>query len=144
MDKFKILMKRFSLFILIAMLVPLNKVLAAAKLEESEPHRLRSLENMFANAMIVVWALTIPYFIFIIFSIGFQWIFAFGDEQKLQELKSRGGRVIASFALMFGGYIVISTIMKLFLFQDPNKCFDSPLGKQVPFFKFFFPEVCEG
>jgi len=110
-----------------------------------EPYRLRSFEDYFSNIMIAVWGLSIPYFIFSIVMVGFKYAFAFGDEQKLSGLKTRGGNLVIGFFLVFGGYFVVRMIMSLMNFNDPGgaNCFSSPLGGQ-PIFQFFFPDVCAG
>lgn len=112
---------------------------------QDEPMRIRDLESMFINTIIAVWVLSIPYFMFVIGSIGAQWMLSGGDEQKLAGLKKRGGNVALSFALVFGGYIVVKLIISLLGLKSPGgtDCFTSPFGGSA-IFQFFFPEACGG
>ena len=112
-------------------------------LKDTAPMRLSAFEDMLANVLIIIWALSIPYFLFTIISIGAKWMISGGDEQKLGVLKTRGGNILLSVGLVFGGYLVIKIIMRLLLFQDPNSCFKSLLPSQTPFFQFFFSEACD-
>lgn len=108
-----------------------------------EPRRLREAESLLANVLVALWALSIPYFIFVIISIGAQWMVSAGDENKLAVIKKRGGNVFLSFALVFGGYLVVRLVMSLVIFRDPNTCFDAAGSlENSPFFQFFFPNAC--
>ncbi len=112
-----------------------------AQLEESEPMRIREVESIFINVLIAIWALSIPYFMFVIGSIGAKWMVSFGDEQKLAALKTRAGNVVLSFVMVFGGFLVVKLVISLLGVKDPNDCFNSPLGGN-PIFQVFFPESC--
>lgn len=116
---------------------------AYAQLEESEPMRIRDIESIFINVIIAIWALSIPYFMFVIGSIGAKWMLSFGDEQKLASLKTRAGNVVLSFAMVFGGFLVVKLVISLLGVKDPrgSDCFQSPLGGN-PIFQIFFPESC--
>jgi len=117
-------------------------VVLAVDIEDTEPLRIRQLESIFMNVLIAIWALSIPYFMFVIGSIGFKWMTSFGDEQKVAALKTRAGNVVLSFAMVFGGFLVVKIIIGLLGFRDPNDCFKSQLGGN-PIFQIFFPEACE-
>lgn len=107
------------------------------------PPRLRDFEWIFGNIVIAIWALSIPFFIFMVLSIGFQYMFSFGDENKTAAIKQKGTRLVVSMVLLFGGYIVIRLVMSLLVFKDPGDCFKTNLSDS-PMFKFFFPGVCTG
>ncbi|MBN2015415.1 hypothetical protein JW766_01145 [Candidatus Dojkabacteria bacterium] len=110
----------------------------------AEPMRLREAESIFVNVIIAIWVLSIPYFMFVVGSIGVQWMLSGGDEQKLTELKTRGKNVVFSFALVFGGYLAVRLVMSLLGLRDPNKCFDAAAGMgDSPVFQFFFPGACD-
>lgn len=113
-----------------------------AQLEESEPMRIREVESIFINVLIAIWALSIPYFMFVIGSIGAKWMLSFGDEQKLAAIKTRAGNVVLSFAMVFGGFLVVKLIISLLGVKDPNDCFQTPLGGN-PIFQVFFPSACD-
>ena len=106
--------------------------------------RIREVESIFINILIAIWALSIPYFMFVIGSIGAQWMMSFGDEQKLASLKTRAGNVVLSFAMVFGGFLVVKLVISLLGVKDPrgSDCFQSPLGGN-PIFQIFFPESCK-
>ncbi|MFC1780496.1 hypothetical protein ACFLY9_02280 [Patescibacteria group bacterium] len=106
-----------------------------------EPLRLQQAESIFVNVIIAAWALSIPFFIFVVISIGGQWMLSAGDEQKLASLKTKGKNVILSFALVFGGYLIVKLVMSLIGLRDPDSCFTSPIGGNA-MFQFFFPEAC--
>ncbi len=112
---------------------------------DAEPMRLREFEDIFIHALIAIWALCIPYFMFVVGSIGFQWMVSGGDEQKLAGLKKRGGNVALSFAMVFGGYLVVRLVISLLGLKSPagEDCFASPFGNSA-IFQFFFPEACSG
>ena len=92
------------------------------------------------------WALSIFYFVFVVIMIGVKWMLSQGDESKLSGIKQRGGNIFLAIFFVFGGYILIRLLMSLLGFNDPSgaKCLNSLLSKQVPFFKFFFPDACSG
>jgi hypothetical protein len=114
----------------------------ALAIDESDPPlRIKQLESIFVNVIIAAWALSIPYFIFVVISIGGQWMLSGGDEQKLASLKTKGKNIIFSFALVFGGYLIVKLVMSLIGLRDPNSCFTSPMGGNA-MFQFFFPEAC--
>ncbi|MBU0975516.1 MAG: hypothetical protein ABIE03_07810 [Patescibacteria group bacterium] len=132
-------------------LVPLTLVLKisgvkAAGTIKDEPYRLQELEVIFIDALLALWALSIPYFIFTVIYIGAQWMLAFGDEQKLAGLKKRGGNVAIAFGLVFGGYIFVRVMIILLALQDPGNCFTTGFDQfdNMAIFKFFFPGVCTG
>jgi hypothetical protein len=109
--------------------------------EEDEPFRIRDFESIVVNILIAIWALSIPYFMFVIISIGASWMLSGGDEQKLGSLKTRAGNVMLSFFLLFGGYLIVKIVISFLGLKDPNDCFKSPLGGS-PIFQFFFKEAC--
>ena len=109
---------------------------------DAAPLHIREAESWVVNGLIAIWSLSILYFIFLVISIGAQWMIAMGDEQKLASLKKRGGNIVLAFFLVFGGYIVVRLLISLLVLQDPNSCFTSPFG-DVATFQFFFPGVCE-
>lgn len=107
---------------------------------ELEPVRVSDFENYFIQALAVIWALTIPYFIFIVISIGASWMTSAGDEAKVAAVKKRAGNFVLSFALVFGGWIVVKLIIDLFGVKQPGPCFSGTITK--PFFQIFFPNIC--
>jgi hypothetical protein len=113
--------------------------------EDAPPLRLQSAETIFINVLIAIWSLSIPYFIFVIIQIGFEWMTSAGDEQKMASLKTRGKNVFFSFGLVFGGYLGVKLLMSLLGLKSPEtsggKCFTSPLDDNA-IFQFFFPEAC--
>lgn len=131
------------IYVAIFFFIAPERVLAAVKVDDA-PNRISQFEDIFANVLVAAWALSVPYFIFIVASIGFRYMFAFGDEQKTGELKKKGGSIFFSFALVFGGYFVVRIVMSLLDFKDPSgvDCFTSAVG-DVPFFEIFFPDVCK-
>lgn len=138
--------KRILLATVVFLFSAQQKVYAAAIDVTTPPHRIKSVEGYVANALVAIWGLSIFYFMLSIAMIGFQYMTAFGDEQKISQAKKKGGNVVIAFVLVFGGYFFVRMIMELVLFQDPNDCFQSPLGGSdpVPIFQFFFPDVCAG
>lgn len=117
-----------------------QKVLADDLATSDQPARLRSAQAMFAKVLTAVWALSILYFIFVIISIGARYMVSAGDENTQAILKKRGGNLVLSFILVFGGYLVVKLIISLLGFKDPGECFGG--GIDTPFFQFFFPELC--
>jgi hypothetical protein len=106
-----------------------------------EPARLSEAQTIVIHALIAVWGLSIFYFIFVVASIGAQWMISMGDEQKLAQLKQRGGNVVIGFAFVFGGYIVVRLVISLLALRSPGDCFSSPFGNNA-IFQFFFPDAC--
>jgi len=109
---------KFLLIIFVSFFTFFNRfssiVFAQNNLTTSDtPPRLRESESVFVTAIVGMWALTIPYFIFNIVYIGFLYMFSFGDEQKAQSVKSRGTNLVVSVGLTFGGYIVVRVLMQI-------------------------------
>ena len=111
--------------------------------DASPPARLKDLQWIVGNIFIAIWTFSIPYFLFMIISIGARYMLSFGDEQKASAVKEKGKNLILSAVFLVGGYIVIQTVMSLFVFKDPDDCFKTELDDGV-FFQFFFPNICSG
>ena len=124
--------------------VSMFKVNVLAMSPSAEPARIRDVEKMVVGGLAVVWALTIPYFMFVVGAIGFQLMMSLGDETKQASLKTRGGNFVLSFVMVFGGYLVVKLVMSLLGFKNPGAtdCFGPPVTN--PFFQIFFPEICTG
>lgn len=107
---------------------------------QKDPHRIREVEDWVANGILILWSLSIPYFLFTIITVGFQYMTAFGDEQKLAQIKTKGGNIMIGFALVFGGYFVVRIVLDIVMFKNPDQCFSTPITS--PFFQIFFPSSC--
>ncbi len=128
-----------------------SKAFAQAKpIQQTEPARVRDVETIFAQSLSVLWALSIPYFMYMLIMIGARWMLSFGDETKQGELKKRGGNFVLSMVMVFGGYLVVKMIISLLGFKNPDpsapgkSCFDDGTDVSDPFFQVFFPEICKG
>lgn len=120
-----------------------NRVMATL-IEDTEPARIREAEKIFANVIIAIWALSIPYFIFVVASIGVQYMLSFGDEQKAASVKKKGGNLFVGAGILFGGFLVVKLVISLLGFRAPDKadCFADGRDITDPFFQIFFPELC--
>lgn len=124
-------------FMVLFPLVFTNQVMAYV----DEPIRLREAESYVVNGVIAIWALSIPYFMYIVGRIGFEKMLSAGDEQKNAALKTRGGNFFLSFGMVFGGYIFVRLLISLLGLTSPASCFTSPMG-DTAIFQFFFPTAC--
>lgn len=106
----------------------------------SSPPRLRDLEPLLVQVVYIVWAFGGFIFTFLLMVIGFQYMISMGDQQKQQELKSRGKNWIIGLIVFFIGYPIIVTVYSVIGIGETNtECYKDI---KTPGFHFFFPEVC--
>ena len=112
----------------------------AEDLINKEVPRLRDAEVLFINAMVAIWALAIPYFLFNIIYIGFLYMTSLGDENKAATAKQRGGKLVLSAVILFGGWVVVFFLMQV-LGLKSGECLEGTTVTK-PFFRFFFANAC--
>ena len=141
LSNFKLNSTRLVRGILITAFIFLYSPIAArSALVDEEMPRLRDTETIIANALIALWALSIPYFLFNVVYIGFLYMTSMGDETKAQTAKQRGGRIILSFAIVFGGWIIVKFLIEILQLKGAGNCMDTVLPD--PMIKFFFENPC--
>lgn len=143
-SSFRKSVKIFTCFITLLVFSFLSKISVKATTQlnvvGADMPRLKSLETIFLNIMVAIWALSIPYFLFNIVYIGFLYMTSMGDETKAASAKGRGGKLVLSAIILFGGWLVVNFLMNILNLKG-GECLDgTPVTE--PFFRFFFTSAC--
>lgn len=104
--------------------------------------RIRDLEGTFLNVLYAAWSLSILYFIWTVILLGFRWMLSFGNQQTLGEVKKKGANIGLAFFFVFGGWVVVNTLIAVIGLKDPEGCFAGEAGSLQIAFHFFFPTAC--
>ena len=108
---------------------------------DAPPLRIKDAEWLVPNAIVGIWALSIPLFIFMIVSIGLQYMASFGDENKTSAIKDKIGRLVLSAFYLFGGWVMVAIFLQVLGIKSPDSCLQSGALTE-PVIHFFFPIAC--
>ncbi len=106
--------------------------------EDCRPPTLQQFEFIFANLIVLAWAL--GGFVWLGYFINIARLYYTSDPNKIEEAKKRFGRWILGFALYYLSWVIVGNVLAVMV-GTSSDCFAEFSGN--PVFRFFFADVCQ-